>query len=33
VFFEGIPTLNHYGLLLIAALMLLTGTVAVRRLG
>jgi hypothetical protein len=31
VFFEGIPTLNQYGLILIAALMLLTGTVAMRR--
>lgn len=31
VFFEGIPTLDHYGLLLIAALTLLTGMVTVRR--
>jgi hypothetical protein len=33
VFFEGIPTLNQYGLLLISALMLLTGLTAVRRIG
>ena len=32
VFFEGIPTLNQYGLILITALMLMTGTVAMRRL-
>jgi hypothetical protein len=31
VFFEGIPTLNQYGLLLFGALMLLTGMVAARR--
>jgi len=31
VFFEGIPTLNQYGLLLISALMLLTGMAATRR--
>ena len=31
VFFEGIPTLNQYGLLLFSALMLLTGLVAARR--
>jgi hypothetical protein len=31
VFFEGIPTLNQYGLLLFSALMLLTGMVATRR--
>ncbi len=33
VFFEGIPTLNQYGLVLVTALMLLIGMVAVRRLG
>ena len=32
VFFEGVPTLNQYGLILITALMLLTGTAAMRRL-
>lgn len=32
VFFEGIPSLNQYGLVLFTALMLLTGMVAVRRL-
>jgi hypothetical protein len=31
VFFEGIPTLNQYGLLLFSALMLMTGMVAARR--
>jgi hypothetical protein len=31
VFFEGIPTLSQYGLLLFSALMLLTGMVATRR--
>jgi len=31
VFLEGIPTLNQYGLLLFALLMLSTGTVALRR--
>ncbi|MCJ7815378.1 MAG: IPTL-CTERM sorting domain-containing protein, partial [Xanthomonadales bacterium] len=31
VFFEGIPTLNPYGLALISALMLLTGLISVRR--
>ncbi len=31
VFYEGIPTLNQYGLLLFAALMLLTGMAATRR--
>jgi hypothetical protein len=31
VFFEGIPTLNQYGLLLLSALMLLMGLVAARR--
>ena len=31
VFFEGIPTLSQYGLLLFSALMLLTGAAAVRR--
>jgi len=31
VFFEGIPTLSQYGLILISALMLLTGLIAVRR--
>jgi hypothetical protein len=31
VFFEGIPTLNQYGLLLFSALMLLTGLGATRR--
>ncbi len=31
VFFEGIPTLNPYGLLVFAALMLLTGLLAARR--
>jgi len=31
VFYEGIPTLSHYGLLLFSALMLLTGMVATRR--
>ena len=33
VFFEGIPTLNQYGLLLITVLTLMTGMAAVRRLG
>jgi hypothetical protein len=33
VFFEGVPTLSQYGLMLISALMLLTGLVAVRRIG
>ena len=33
VFFEGIPSLNEYGLLLFSALMLLTGLFAVRRTG
>ena len=33
VFFEGIPTLSEYGLILISALMLLTGLIAVRRTG
>jgi hypothetical protein len=33
VFFEGIPTLNQYGLVLISALMLLTGLIAARRTG
>ena len=33
VFFEGIPTLSQYGLVLISALMLLTGLIAVRRTG
>jgi hypothetical protein len=33
VFFEGIPTLSQYGLILISALMLLTGLIAVRRIG
>jgi len=33
VFFEGIPTLSQYGLILISALMLLTGLIAVRRTG
>lgn len=33
VFFEGIPSLNQYGLLLITALMVLTGLIAVRRYG
>jgi len=33
VFFEGIPTLNHYGIILFAAFLMLTGMVAVRRLG
>jgi hypothetical protein len=32
VFFEGIPTLNPFGLALISALMLLTGLVSVRRI-
>ncbi|MFC1720301.1 IPTL-CTERM sorting domain-containing protein, partial [Pseudomonadota bacterium] len=32
VFFEGIPTLNPYGLALISALMLLTGLISVRRI-
>jgi len=32
VFFEGIPTLNPFGLVLISALMLLTGLVSVRRI-
>lgn len=32
VFFEGIPTLNQYGLILITALMLLTGMIATRRI-
>jgi hypothetical protein len=32
VFFEGIPTLNSYGLVLVSALMLLTGLVSVRRI-
>ncbi|MEE8339110.1 MAG: IPTL-CTERM sorting domain-containing protein [Xanthomonadales bacterium] len=31
VFYEGIPTLNQYGLLLFSALMLLTGMAATRR--
>ena len=31
VFFEGIPTLNDYGLLLFALLMLTSGFIAVRR--
>jgi hypothetical protein len=31
VFFEGIPTLSQYGLLLFSALMLLTGLAATRR--
>ena len=31
VFFEGIPTLSQYGLLLFSALMLLTGMAATRR--
>ena len=33
VFFEGIPSLNQYGLALIMALMLMTGLIAVRRAG
>ncbi len=33
IFFEGIPTLNPYGLALISALMLLTGLISVRRTG
>jgi len=33
VFFEEIPTLSQYGLILISALMLLTGLIAVRRTG
>ena len=33
VFFEGIPTLNPFGLVLISALMLLTGLIFVRRTG
>jgi hypothetical protein len=33
VFFEGIPTLSQYGLMLFSALMLLTGLFAVRRAG
>jgi len=33
VFFEGIPTLSQYGLILFSALMLLTGLTAVRRTG
>jgi hypothetical protein len=33
VFFEGIPSLSEYGLLLFSALMLLTGLFAVRRTG
>lgn len=32
VFFEGIPTLGHYGLVLFAGLMLLTGLLATRRI-
>jgi hypothetical protein len=32
VFFEGIPTLNPYGLALISALMLLTGLISARRI-
>ena len=32
VFFEGIPTLNQYGLILFSALMLMTGLLASRRL-
>lgn len=32
-FYEGIPSLNQYGLALISALMLLTGLIAVRRTG
>ncbi len=31
VFYEGIPTLSHYGMLLFSALMLLTGMAATRR--
>ena len=31
VFYEGIPTLSHYGLLLFSALLLLTGMIATRR--
>ena len=31
VFFEGIPTLNQYGMLIFSALMLLTGLLAARR--
>ena len=30
--YDGVPTLNHYGLLLFSALMLMTGMVATRRL-
>ena len=33
IFFEGIPTLNPFGLALISALMLLTGLIFVRRTG
>ncbi len=33
VFFEGIPSLNQYGMILFSALMLLTGLIAVRRTG
>lgn len=33
VFFEGIPTLNPYGLLVFCALVLFTGVFAVRRIG
>jgi len=33
VFFEEIPTLSQYGLILISALMLMTGLIAVRRTG
>ena len=32
VFFEGIPTLSQYGLILLASLMLLIGAVAARRI-
>lgn len=32
VFFEGIPTLSQYGMILFASLMLLTGLIATRRL-
>ena len=33
IFFEGIPTVNEYGLILISALMLMTGLITVRRIG
>jgi hypothetical protein len=33
VFFEGIPTLSQYGMILFTALMLLSGLIAVRRFG